>query len=1002
MSSSFIDSRLMRQKWLSARVGALVVFIMLAARAASAQTITTGVLDGVVADQNDVPLSEVLVLVTPVDGGAARSVVSARDGSFRLALIPAGLYQVSFERLGYRPVIVAGVRIGANTLVPLSARLTEAPPPVQEVERVQFGAAAAGSRAGASQLLSAFGVDDVPWERRAMAELPRFASSATRSFEVEGLPSWFNTVRVDGVPFRPARNPAVGVSAPLVLPLNAVTTAELVLGDADAEWGGAAGGTLSTITRRGGNAFNARAFGSWAGNSLRSSDLFDTADLSGSSVWGGIVMSGAIIPDTAQVAVGLEFNKLQRPFASLWSLDESTATALVSAASARGEELTAYTLPYSLESTSVTGFGRFDWQLAANNQLSVRAALGSVQPGSSGFELAAAGFPEATADARDLLVSAALTSVLGTNWAHEVRVGFSSSTRDFRDEDDVVLPTTTVVNGAFIGAAPGWSGEFSRSEVTIDQTLQIPFSKHQLKFGLGLGVGTHDQNFTSTGVGRFAFGGNSQFAQGEGVFVQTSSATPEVSFSTLGVNGFVQDSWSAAPGVQILLGARVDAEKLPADDIRQDAGWLQATGLDNAALEKSAISVSPRFGLTWDVGQRGKVMVRVNAGRYSSPIDQTILADLLAGDGDLTVRRSFGSLDTWPAAPPSTVAATTGTRLAVLGPDFRGPQSDRIALGLSSQLGALGTLHVSAVYRKTGFLPRHTDLNLVATPVAEDQYGRPLFGTLSQSGQLLTAAATNRRFRGYDVVDGITADGSAEYTGLTIGLERDAGNSLRIFGRYTYSQTTDNWPARAHRAEALLAPFPGALSDEWLEGTSDFDLPHRAVAGVELAPAVALQPRITAIYRFQSGYPFTPGFRDGVDANGDGSDSNDPAFIDTGLAGMSELISKSDCLGSQAGSFAERNSCRADNVHELDLRLALRLLDSGRTSARLFVEGINLMDAKLSEPDRAVVLVDAARALDADTDGVVNVPLVANPNFGEPLIQRGSGRLLRIGLQVIH
>ncbi|HEY0305559.1 MAG TPA: carboxypeptidase regulatory-like domain-containing protein, partial [Longimicrobiales bacterium] len=931
--------------------------------AATAQTITSGIIEGVVVDQNAVPLIEVLVQVAPVDGGATRSSLSNREGIFRFSLLPAGRYNLTVERIGYRPVVIEEVRVSANTRVPVEVRLVETPPPVDNVERIRWAGAATGSRAGASQLLSPFALDEVPWERREVNELPRLASMSSRDFEVEGLPSWLSTLRVDGVPYRPARHPFLASDTrEIALPINALSVAELVAGDADGEWSGAAG-NLSATTRRGSNGFGARAFGSWSGSALRSSELFDPADVSGSSIWGGALFTGSVIPDTAQVVLGFELRNLQTPTASVWGLDESTANAIISAANARGEDVANYALPYAVESTSFSGFGRFDWQLADNNQLSVRAALGSTKPGSSAFDLAAAAMPAATASASDLLLNATLSSILASNWAHEVRVGFTNSSREHSDDDDVLLPSTTIVNGALIGGAQNLLGSFKRSDLTIDQSLQIPFTVHQVKVGLGVGLGLHDNTFVNTTVGDFAFGGATQLGQAQGVYVQRAYASPEVSFSTLHANAFVQDTWQAAPGVQILGGVRVDLQTLPQSDVRAEAAWLTASGLDNTLLDDRAVTVSPRFGLTWDAGSRGNVLVRINAGRFANEIDPLIISDLLVGDGDLTVRRSFGALAAWPGAPSTAVTPTVGTSLALLGPSFRGPQSDRIGVGVSSRLGSLGTLHLSGAYRKTSFLPRRTDLNLVEQPVAQDQHGRPLFGTLTQSGQLLTAAGTNRRFRGYDVVTGISADGSAEYRGITIGLEKDAGRDVRLFGSYTYSQTTDDWPARrSARAEALLSPFPNDVTDGWLEGTSDYDLPHRAVAGLEFAPQMAMQPRITAIYRFQSGYPFTPGFRDGVDANGDGSDSNDPAFVDSNLAGMSELVGQWDCLSSQSGQFAERNSCRGENTNELDVRFGLSVL-SGRTTAQLFIEGINLMDASFDEPDRALVLVDPAGSL---------------------------------------
>jgi hypothetical protein len=485
------------------RALSFLVLSLMWARASAAQTITSGVIEGVAVDQNAAPLTDVLVQVTPINGGPARSSLSNRSGIFRFVLMPAGQYQLSVEKLGYRPVIIEDVRVAANMRVPLEVHLVEAPPPVEAVDRLRWGGAATGSRAGASQLLSSFTLDEIPWERRELNELPRLASSSSRDFEVEGLPAWLNTVRVDGVPYNSARHPFLSSSTSQVaLPINALAVAELVSGDADAEWGEAAGGTLSVTTRRGGNDFGARAFGAWAGNALRSSDLFDAGDVSSNSIWGGALFNGAVIRDTAQFVLGFEFRKLQTPSASVWGLDDATSAAVIGAGNARGESLANYALPYAFESTSFSGFGRFDWQLAENNLLSVRGALGSVKPGTDAFDLAAAGMPQATATARDLLISAGLSSVLATNWAHELRVGFTSSSREHTDDDAVLLPPTTLANGALIGGASQLLGDFKRSDLSIDQSLQIPFNAHQAKFGLGLGLALHNNTSVNDPVGQ--------------------------------------------------------------------------------------------------------------------------------------------------------------------------------------------------------------------------------------------------------------------------------------------------------------------------------------------------------------------------------------------------------------------------------------------------------------------------------------------------------------------
>jgi hypothetical protein len=152
--------------------------------------------------------------------------------------------------------------------------------------------------------------------------------------------------------------------------------------------------------------------------------------------------------------------------------------------------------------------------------------------------------------------------------------------------------------------------------------------------------------------------------------------------------------------------------------------------------------------------------------------------------------------------------------------------------------------------------------------------------------------------------------------------------------------------------------------------------------------------RVGALFRYESGLPFTPGVPAGVDLNGDGFTGNDPAFVGDDVA---DLLQRVDC-STQAGEFAERNSCRMEAVKSLDLRLSAQVT-RGRTSAlHVVVDALNVLQSETGVVDRALYRVNPAATI-VNSDGRVGVPLIPNPQFGE-LQQRASlPRLLRIGVQ---
>ena len=996
-------SRIHGSRWAVA-----AVLCALSAAEANAQTLATGVLSGVVRDPTGAPLTDVELSVTDQGVGGLRVVSVGRDGTFRVAPLPPGSYSVRADRLGYHPKQIDAVPLRPGERVELVIQLTPATPPI-ELEVVRFEGGGVGSRAGFGQWLSTLPLERLPWERRELGEVAGLSTTTTDALEVEGLPASLSTLMIDGVRFTPVRHPDLdrGDVGVITLPLSAFEAAELVTADPDMDWTGFSSGALSVHTRRGTPDLAARAFGSWSGGPLRSSQLIDGSSPSNSSFWGGGVVGGPILQDTAHFVIGFEARRLETPRPRAWALDPTIGAEVLAAGRAHSVGLEAYTRPFVLQTTVVSGFGRFDWQLGSGNVLSVRAGFGGLLPVGKDAEVARSAVPGAVAEGGDLLLSAALSSTIAGGWAHEIRVGVSRGTREYEPEAEIgaapVLPSTRVVSGGLsFGADPRLPGTFQRTDFTTAQSLEVSSGAHRLKFGLDTEISSHDDTYSYARRAEYVFGGPQEFADAEGSVVQTQTASPQATFTRLGFGAYVQNTWNAAPGLLVVGGLRFDVESIPSDKVRLSQRWFDYTGLANTDVPARVTTVSPRLGVTWDVGGEGIWTVRASAGVYSQRVPSEALAELITVDGTPTVRRAVGELDAWPTLPSAPGVPSDPSRLTLLGPDFRGPVTGRASFGVSHLLTRGTTLHFAATYRETEFLPRRSDLNRLSTSTATDQHGRPIYGPLVQLGQLVASPRPNRRFGDFDVVSALNADGWSRYWGITGALEHDAGDRLGLFARYTYSHTTDNWLALSDGGpDAQITPFADRDADDWRDATSDYDLTHRFAAGAELRFPGAFEPRLAGVYRYRSGYPFTPGFRTGVDVNGDGSGRNDPAFIDPSISGVSSLMGTWSCLNTQSGRFAERNSCREPGVHALDARFGLRLGGTGGASAEIFAEGLNLVDPGVGQRDAALYRIDESRALIEDpVRRVVTLPLIANPDFGKLLGRVGTGRTLRFGLQV--
>lgn len=978
------------------------LFLVLAAAlvpGAAAQSISAGEVVGRVVDSGGHPLSDADVIVRDPNSGVERFITVTPAGEFRFALLPPGDYEVFAERLGYRPQLVRSVTVRPGVVLSLTPVLAPAPPPVSRVDTTFYGSGvflAASSRGG--EWLGRNHITGLPDDSRSLGGAAEALSTADSRLNLEGLPGSASGTALDGLPVNLIGHGGFPLPGAAGLARSAFSGAEVVAGGPDVEWSDVAGAYLSGFSLQGTDVPVVRGFADFTGSTLSSSKYFATDATANNSLRGGLLIAGPIIPDTAHFVLGFEGQRLQTPLPAAWSLDTLVSLARNSFAT----DLSAYTAPRISTERRLTGFGRFDWQFADNNSFGVSANYRDSRFDNSDLGPGALPSIGSSRRATDFVAEATLASALSSSALSELRVGLEYNT--LTDTATGLVGTMLPSAGVMAGIDPGLAGQFQRTAILLRETLHLGDGPHRVKFGVDVTAPSYQVTYLPGAGGLYTFGGLPQLASRTGEFVQAVGVAPSAQFSLPEFGGYFQDTWSAGSGLQVLVGMRYDGERFPSNAVAIDSAWEKATGLSNGAVPSSTGKFSPRFGLSWDIGQRRTWLANVEAGSFYGLLDPGVMAELITEDGEVSVRRGLGALGAWPAAPDSTVAPVMGPRLTLLGPDFQAPRTRRLDGGLVGTLGRGFVLRVNGDYRHTDFLPRRADLNLAQGPASFDQYGRPIYGQLVQQGGLVAGQpGTNRRFSGFDLVSAINPDGYSDYWGLTFGLEQALSSTLKLSLSYTYSQTTDNWLS-GWRApgdpEAQLSPFPGGVGGtDWTKGTSDFDVPHRLTLSADLTLRRLHNTRVSAFFRYQSGYPFTPGFRPGVDANGDGSGTNDPAFVDDTVSGMRALLGQWPCVSSQAGRFVARNSCRASGIASLDARLEVPVVSVGGYPIAVELDLVNLLESDVGLVDQALYLVDPSRAV-TTSGGVTRVPLIANPDFGKTLIHTSPGRFLRLGARV--
>ena len=936
------------------------------------------------------PIFDAEVTLVAQGSGALYVATTRRSGEALISALPPGDYDVRAEALGYRPRLVRGVPVRPGAPTRVTVVLEAEAPPVTQVDTVTFsGGAAAWIRPGEGRWLSRLELRDLPDHGRTLSDLGRLSSDIGDGLSTFGLPPRFTRHYLDGLAVEAARLPGT-VRDPLgalSMPRSGLSGAELIAGDTDVEWVDWGGAILAGLTRAAGDRNEIDAFADYSGGGMFSSQAISGTVPTNQSFRGGATLSIPIVPDTTRLMVGFEGWRLERPEPARLPSGWPGAPVGLGEAAVRTAQ-------------AMTGFARLEWALRGGNRFQIRANFASLSdPAPEQVGLPTVPGEIGITKGTDVSVALSVFTNIARNWDLEARLGLETSNRMGLASPGLsgeAFPGTSLASvGIPIGTASTLPSDVTRSAISLAPTLHYDLDEHQLKFGARFVAPRYQYEGVSDQVGSFRFGNPTELAAGRGYYQALTGSALNSEFSLLRVTAFGQDRWSVTRDLEVNFGAQYVIERLPEQEWNTSLVWDSLAGIGSDSL--STISgVTTRFGFRWAVGGSDRTTVSGQVGLSYAPLDPAHVHTLLVGDGRAESRVAVAGLSSWPAAP-NTALVNGAPRVALLGPDLELPRTSRASFGFSRALGEGVAVHAGASFRRTEFIERIADLNLNLATGGVDQFGRPLFGPLINSGGMLFSQPTrNRRFPTIERAEVVNSDGWSQQTAVTLGLERH-GTSGDFFASYTYSKTEDNLVGASRGTfDATLDPGLRVGSDPWSSGLSDFDVPHRFVAGLGLPLPVLEGGVLGVVYRYRSGDPFTPGFRLGVDANGDGAFANDPAYpggpVSTGLAAF-------NCEEPATGDPFARNSCRGSAVQSLDLSLRLGAFRFGSSVAEFTVDVLNVIEPELGYRDAALYLVDANGALNRTGDETA-VPLLANENFGEMLFRTDPGRMIRVGLRI--
>lgn len=985
---------------------------------APAQSLTNGALRGVVLFATEgTPITGVQVTIEGADGRAIAYLESDGSGIFTLPLLPPGTYRVLAEQVGLQPIRLVGVVVVAGQTTSIAFRLSRKAPPIERVIEIHQPGATAGATMGRTVAGRPLATGD---RNRSGTDISRDVTEVVRPGDARdawalssgGLAATASRLWMDGLPENLARHPALPgepASAPL-FQREGLSQAQVQSIGFDSEWRGYPGALLAGHTARGSDRLSFRPYATFSNATLGAAADDNPADSAGNSIQVGASLAGPIVRDTAHFMLRLDYQQQRTPSPYPWENDAgvynggsvSIREALTSIGQNNyGVALNPAVQPVVRTWNGISGLGRVDWRLGRHTAM-LRFGYARWTEESPLLLDERANLNDTKLESKDLSGAFSITSSW-TKFSNEIRLGFANTTRDWTTG---LLPATSLVmEDVAFGGSAALPGLFDSKALDVSDIMQFQLSRHRFKAGINYTMNDYRQDYRYGANGVYTFGSLDDFARGDGIFYQSVVPVPETVTPRLSEGGlFFQDTWAASPEIALTMGLRYDLQSLPEDEITLNTEWLQLSGKRNDYAPYDNHGWGPRAGLVWDVQNRGEWIVRGGAGLYYAGLDPALFSEAILFDGGVTIRRGQGQFTSWPSQPDIDLAPDMGARLTLFNDQWRNPRTFKAGMGLSHVWPGGTAMHVNGAYHHTDFLARRTDLNRNPVALGSTQEGRPVYGTLVKQGGLISAApGSNRRFSDFDLVSGLSSTGFSDYYELSLLLERQVTRGLSFAASYTFSKTDDNvLGQRTIDPADQVNPFPEGINGaDWAEGRSDFDVPHRIALSGEYRAGTKSPVSVGARWRYRSGLPFTPGFRQGVDPNGDGAGGNDPAYLDAAITGIGSTLSAAGCSGG-TNVFATRNSCREDAAHSLDLRLSVGLPVKARDGSHLslVLDAFNVVSSTVGLVDRALVLVDPSGALIVDGQGNVTLPLVVNPNFGNIQSRRNDPRLFRVGVRM--
>jgi hypothetical protein len=900
---------------------------------------TTGTIYGTVTDQSKAILPGVNVQVKNVENGATRTLVTDESGHYRALNLPPGLYTVASDLPGFTPAKRDNlvVEIGRDVVADLTMKvgnLSEEVVVQGAATNVDLSSAVAGGVVSATQIA------ELPLNGRSFMQLATLQPGVTVSrgtardftggygstqLSIGGARPEMTGYLLEGTNIADISDKAPSSMAGVLLGVDAVKEFSVQTHDYSAEFGRAAGGVISAVTKSGTNGLHGTLFEFLRNSKFDAPNYFDPIDAAtgqqtnppfrrnqfGGTAGGPIVQNKLFYFGSYEgLRQDLSLTHIARlPNAAAHNGVLPTGAVAISPLAKPYLDLL-YPIPTGQDYGDGTAefrhtevdpthenflVGKVDWQVNNNDSMFVRVSRDK-------------------SDARiqqDHPLFLEATNTDTRYFTYQDQHLFSSRVLNvargainYTGRDDDINPTVAVPANLLFTTDPHFGAITILSGITqVGTTGSTPINYRQTLFQfsdtLTLSSGRHTakigadvQRYHFDGFSYSRFGGEFRFTNlqtflrgtvnrftGNLPNTDTKRAMRQSYYAFFG-----QDEWKPSDNFTMNYGVRYEFFTVPYDVDGQVAGLLSFADLESGPngvtpgsdlfKNPSKLDFAPRVGIAWNPFGGQKTSLKAGTGVFYQPLTTSYYRGT-----SFRIYPYFAGVDirTVPTFGPAVQQLLAqGTGLAVqkrsefIDYNARQPYTFQYHASVTHELPGKMVAEIGYIGSRGYNLPYYTDPN--ARPV---QFN-------AADGHWQVVPGSNLLFPDWGRIRTRSNVARSWYNGLTASLNRRYSKGLLFQGSYTYGTSRDTWSGGLIGSADFDNGAGSATNYFHPEnelGPSSFDVRHTLVFnavyqlpfghGGGKAAQLTGGWQIGMVASYASGIPFTPFI--GYDYAGDGS-----------------------------------------------------------------------------------------------------------------------------------